>query len=135
VTLQSTNPGASIYFTLDGSLPTSSSLLYSAPFAITSNSVVTASAFQTGFSNSFAASALFTIRPPIYFTTNLGFSNTVFQLQVSGLAGRSYLLEVSTNLVDWSPLSTNTAPVDLFNLSDTNTLNSRQRFYRISELP
>jgi hypothetical protein len=135
VSLQSTNPGATIYYTLDSSLPTTSSFLYSAPFDVTSNTVVTASAFKTGFVNSFAASALFTIRPSVFFTANLGFSNTVFNLQVSGLAGKSYVLQVSGDLTSWSSVSTNVAPANVFSLSDTNAAAAMQRFYRVIELP
>jgi hypothetical protein len=135
VTLQSTNAGASVYYTLDGTLPTTNSFLYSAPFAVTSNTIVTASAFETGFNNSFASSAQFTIHPPVYFTSSIGFSNSVFELGLSGIAGKSYVLQVSTNLTDWTALSTNIAPSNLFNLSDPNAANFRQRFYRAIELP
>ena len=135
VTLQSTNVGASIYYTLDATLPTINSFLYSAPFPVTSNTIVTASAFETGFNNSFAASAQFTIHPPVYFTSGIGFSNTVFELQLSGTASKSYVLQVSTNLMDWTALSTNIAPGNLFILTDTNAANFQQRFYRAIELP
>ena len=64
-----------------------------------------------------------------------GFSNTVFELKLSGIAGKSYVLQVSTNLTDWLPLSTNTAPSNLFNLADPNAGNFQHRFYRVIELP
>jgi uncharacterized repeat protein (TIGR03806 family) len=135
VTLQSTNLGATYYYTLDSTLPTTNSFLYSTPFAVTSNVTVTASAFEPGYNNSFAATAMFTIRPPVYFTSGGAFSNNVFELQLSGVAGMSYVLQVSTNLTVWSSLSTNTAPANLFNLSDTNTTGFPYRFYRVQELP
>jgi len=126
--------GASVYYTLDATQPTTNSLLYSVPFAVTSNTIVTASAFETGFNNSFAATALFTIRVPVYFTSG-AFTNNVFELQLSGIAGKSYVLQVSTNLTDWTPLSTNTPSSDLFNLTDLNAANFPSRFYRVIELP
>jgi hypothetical protein len=134
VTLQSTNAGDSIYYTLDATLPTTNSFLYSAQFAITSNAVVTASAFHSGFKNSFSASAQFLIRPPVYFTGS-SFSNSVFELQLSGVAGANYVLQVSTNLTDWIPLSTNNAPSNLFYLADPNATNFQRRFYRVFALP
>lgn len=134
VSLQSTNAGTSIYFTLDSTLPTTNSFLYSAPFTVSSNVTVTASAFEAGFKNSFASSAQFLIRPPVYFTGS-AFSNNVFELQLSGVAGSSYALQVSTNLADWASLSTNTAPANVFNLADPGATNFQQRFYRVLELP
>jgi uncharacterized repeat protein (TIGR03806 family) len=134
VTLLSTNVGASIYYTFDGSLPTTNSFLYSAPFAVTSNTLVTASAFQNGYINSFASSAQFIVRPPIYFTS-VGFSNRVFVLGFSGVSGKSYVLSASSNLTTWSDLSTNVAPANLFNLTDPNAGNAQLRFYRVRELP
>ena len=47
VTITSETDGASIYYTLDGSTPTSSSTAYSAPFAITENKTVKAIAIKS----------------------------------------------------------------------------------------
>ena len=40
VTLQSTNNNATLYYTLDGTLPTTNSFLYSAPFVLTNTAIV-----------------------------------------------------------------------------------------------
>ena len=63
------------------------------------------------------------------------FSNGQFQLQLSGLAGKSYWFQASTNLFDWLSLSTNTAPSNLFNLVDPAASNFPYRFYRAIEQP
>ena len=60
VTLQSPDTNAAIYYTLDGSLPTTNSLLYSGAFNLFTNAIVSASAFETNFDNSAAVSAAFT---------------------------------------------------------------------------
>ena len=78
--------------------------------------------------------ASFFVRP-IFFVPGGYFSNGQFQLQLSGLAGKSYLFEASTNLLDWLFLSTNTAPSDLFQLIDPAASNFPYRFYRAIELP
>ena len=136
VSLQSTNGGDLLYYTLDGSLPGTNSFVYSAPFNLTSNATVKANAFKTGFNNSVAATAMFTLHPPFVFNSGGFFSNNIFQMQVSGVAGKNYFLQGSTNLVNWIPLgTTNTAVSNLLYLIDQNATNFTQRFYRAVELP
>jgi len=53
---------------------------------------------------------------------------TVFTL--SGIAGQSYTTEASSNLFNWFPLFTNTAPANVFNVTDFTSTNALQRFYR-----
>ncbi len=53
-------PNAEIHYTLDGSSPTKSSALYTAPFTISATTVVMARAFVNGIDDSIAASATFT---------------------------------------------------------------------------
>ncbi len=59
VTLSSTTAGASIYYTLDGTTPTTSSILYTGPFTLTNNVLVQALAAAPGAVNSSVASASF----------------------------------------------------------------------------
>ena len=61
------------------------------------------------------------------------FTNGQFWLQLSGVAGRTYLLQGSTNLVNWITLNTNLAPTNVFNLKDPGASNFPQRFYRAIE--
>jgi LruC domain-containing protein len=61
VTLACSTSGASIYFTMDGSEPTTSSTLYTAPFTISKSLIVKAKAFKTNSIPSDTASAKFEI--------------------------------------------------------------------------
>jgi uncharacterized repeat protein (TIGR03806 family) len=131
VVLQSTNNNATLYYTLDGSLPTTNSFLYSAPFVLTNDTTVTANAFWTGFNNSVTVNALFIIQPSIFFTSMAFITNNAFQLGLSGVPGNSYVLQATTNFVNWTSLSTNLAPTNLFNLYDPNATNFPYRFYRV----
>jgi hypothetical protein len=64
VTLQTSTPGASIYYTTDGTVPIAGHAgIYTGPVTLTSSSVVKATAFKTGYNASSEASATFTIVP------------------------------------------------------------------------
>ncbi len=60
VTLASATEGAVIYYTLDGSEPTTSSILYSSPLQLTNTATIKAKGFLGGFSPSASSSATFT---------------------------------------------------------------------------
>jgi hypothetical protein len=88
-----------------------------------------ANEYETNFNNSVAASALFIIQP--FMITGTGFTtNNTFEIQLSGSAGASYVLEATTNLMDWIPISTNPAGGSLFDLVDPGASNYSYRFYR-----
>lgn len=58
------------------------------------------------------------------------FTNGQFQLTVNGIAGQTYATESSSNLVNWSAISTNLAPSNSFNVVDPSATNPTVRFYR-----
>lgn len=132
VAISHSDPNALLYFTLDGTLPTGSSTLYTAPLTLTSNATITVSAFENGFNNSVATSAIYFVRPPVIFTGGY-FTNQQFTLPISGVAGKTYILQATTNFTDWVSLSTNVPGSNLFMLMDTNTLGIPFRFYRAVE--
>ena len=133
VTLQAPDTNAALYYTLDGTLPTTNSFLYSAPLLLTNSVTLTANAFETNFNNSVAASALFIVEPGIIFTST-GFSPTgAFQLGFAGVPGGDYVLQATTDLSDWTSIATNQATNDLFELFDPNATNFPYRFYRVLE--
>jgi len=129
ITLSAPDPNAAVYYTLDGTLPTTNSLLYSGGFNLTSNATVSANAFETNYVNSVAASALFLVQP-LQFTAET-FSNGLFQLQFLGAAGSNYVLEASTDMRHWTPLATNPATTNWLNFSDPQSSNYPDRFYRM----
>src|SRR5262249_16334502 len=59
ITLSDTDPAASLYYSLDGSTPTSNSIPYTAPFTITHSAGVHVQAFKPGYVPSTVASATF----------------------------------------------------------------------------
>jgi hypothetical protein len=130
VTLLAPHTNAVLYFTVDGSLPTTNSFRYSGVFTLTTNATVSANAFEPGFNNSVATSALFLVEP-LYFTSAGFLSDRQFQISVSGAAGSNYVLQATTNFVTWTPISTNAALANLFNLVDPRATNYPYRFYRV----
>jgi hypothetical protein len=134
MTLGSATPSARIYYTLDGSVPTTKSLVYLGPVVLTNSTMLKAKAVRGGAVDSPIATATFLITParPVLFAF---FTNGLFQLQLSGSPGKTYVLQGSTDLVNWSSLSTNLAPATLFNLTDPGAANFRYRFYRSLQLP
>ena len=71
-------------------------------------------------------------QPPMILTDDgqLGFTNGYFGFNVEGQAGQVVVFEVSTNLVDWVPLQTNTVGSGPLYFSDSDTTNLPRRFYR-----
>ena len=134
VTVHHSDTNATIRYTLDNSLPTTNSPIYTGPLVFTNDTTLLAKAFEPGFNNSVAAAALFTVRQPIYFTA-AGYFAGRFDLQLSGLAGKTYLFQATTNFSSWVSLSTNIAPANIFNLLDPGASNYPYRFYRVIELP
>ncbi len=135
VSLQPPDTNATLYYTLDGSLPTPASLAYAGPFVLTKSATVTVNAWEAGYTNSVATSSLFAVQPPVVFTGAYAWTNGGFAAQVAGVAGKSYVLQSSCNLVNWVSLSTNVAPVTPFFLLDPAAPAGRARFYRCYQQP
>jgi len=62
VSITDATPGAAIFFTTDGSAPTASSPVYSAPFSLNSAATVKAMATAASYTNSSVASSAFSFR-------------------------------------------------------------------------
>jgi len=59
-----------------------------------------------------------------------GFQSNCFTFNLAAVAGQTVIIEASTNLVNWSALSTNTLESGLFLFSDPTSTNFLERFYR-----
>jgi uncharacterized repeat protein (TIGR03806 family) len=132
VTVQAPDTNATIYYTLDGSLPTTNSILYEGPLNLTTSATVTANAFETGYVNSVAVSGVFTVVPPLYSFFAPSFqTNGAFQMQFWGPAGATYILETSSDLVNWTAVSTNVPTSAPFTLVDPAANTAAYRYYRV----
>ncbi|HEY3855972.1 MAG TPA: chitobiase/beta-hexosaminidase C-terminal domain-containing protein [Verrucomicrobiae bacterium] len=133
LTLLPPDTNATIYYTLDGTLPTTNSILYSGPFKLSFSAVVTANAFETNYVNSIAVSGNFTIDSPQYnFTEPTLLGDGTFQVEFWAPVGQTYILESSTDLLNWNPVSTNQPVTVPFTLADPNAQGAPYRFYRVT---
>jgi hypothetical protein len=70
---------------------------------------------------------------PVSFTSASFSSNGAFQLGFPGVSGINYVLQATTNLIDWTSLTTNQASNNFLDLLDPNALDFSRRFYRVLE--
>ncbi len=87
VTIGDSTNGAVIYYTLDGSAPSTSSLPYNGSITIEANTTVRAIAVAVDYSNSAPASAKFTIEPFV--------ATPEFSLPAGGIYGAGQLMTIS----------------------------------------
>jgi hypothetical protein len=74
VTISDVTPGTTIYYTTDGTLPTTSSPVYSGPITVSSTQTIQALAVESGFTPSSVSNSTYTLQTGISFPT--GFSGT-----------------------------------------------------------
>jgi hypothetical protein len=61
---------------------------------------------------------------------SVGTSDNCFQMRLVGVAGSNYVIQASTDMVNWVPIATNTPATGLWNFTDGQSTNFVRRFYR-----
>ncbi|HVM51373.1 MAG TPA: choice-of-anchor D domain-containing protein [Candidatus Acidoferrum sp.] len=141
-TVQNTGGG-----TLSGSASVSApfSIVSGSPYSLTANQSTTLTvrysptsagsnsqmvSFSGGGDASRRVSGLALSVPPLQMT-GMALSNGVFRFVLTGPAGSNYVVHLSSNLLNWSPLSTNVIPSGGWvTITDPSTTNKPRRFYR-----
>jgi hypothetical protein len=135
VSLGSPDGIATVYYTLDGSLPSTNSLIYFAPFTLTNTTTVNANAFEDGYINSVASGGVYNVLPGVILTSANAVGDGRFQAVMQGVPGRSYVLESTTNFTEWVMLGTNSAGDGTLYFTDPLLPAAPLRFYRVLQLP
>lgn len=106
VAISDATPGATIYYTLDGSTPTTSSTQFSGPFVVNVTTTVKALAAAAGYDNSSVASATYTIGPIITaISPTSGVTGTVVTITGTGFGGTQGNSTVTLNGTAGTPTS------------------------------
>ena len=94
VTISDPTPGAAIYYTTNGTTPTTASTVYSGAITVNSSENLEAMAVATGYSASPVATAVYTIGSTTTFTTLVSFNGTdganTSRALIQGLDGNLY---------------------------------------------
>ncbi len=96
VTITDSTPGAAIYYTTDGSQPTTSSATYSSSFVISSTTTVKALAIAAGYSASAISSSVITIQTAAAINYGSGFGTAGLALNGSAAINGTRLRLTST---------------------------------------
>lgn len=127
ITMTSATPGSTIYYTTDGSTPTTASAVYASPIAVASTVTLKAIANASGFTPSATATAAYTISAASGTVWNAADAGTNYTLDAS----KRTLSAPTGNLVyvraGTAPITTNTAVELLFN-GDAGAANSYSSF-------
>jgi polygalacturonase len=111
VALADTTPGAAIYFTTDGTSPTTASARYSVPLPVNATTTIEAMAAASGYSNSAVVSGTYTITGAAPVSVNLsavanvhGLVNNGSPVSGGGLdgSGHAYSESLTGNSISWS---------------------------------
>jgi plastocyanin len=105
------------------------------PYNFTANSLVAGNYSFTAVAKNNQGGASTSAVVSVFVLTNAILSNPIFtsgqfQVTINGITGQTYATETSSNLIDWSAISTNVAPGNSFNVVDPSATNSATRYYR-----
>ena len=130
VTLSCATAGATIRYTTDNTEPNESSTAYTSSIGVSTTTTIKAKAFKSGWTASATVTGSYTITTPRQLT-GMGLSNGVFRFFLNGPVGSNYVIQVSSNWVNWSLLGAYAIPAGgSVPVTDAAAGFSSRRFYQ-----
>lgn len=93
VSISDASPGATIYYTTNGTYPNSTSSIYSGPITVSSTETLEAIAVASGFTVSPAATATYTITAPV--TPSFAITGTSISVNPGAITGNTSIITVT----------------------------------------
>nr|MCR5401566.1 chitobiase/beta-hexosaminidase C-terminal domain-containing protein [Treponema sp.] len=125
ITITCSTDGADIYYTTDGTIPTISSELYTAPFTITSTTTVKAIAVKTGYNNSGVESTKFTHNVPTCKNPVFSGDTTFTTSTTVSISCDTVGATIRYTLDGTIPTESSTAYTSSFTLTETKTVKAK----------
>jgi hypothetical protein len=125
VTISDATPGATIYYTTDGSAPTTGSTKYTGAINVTQTETINAIAVVSGLSNSGVASATFTLNLPLTQTPVISLaSGTYTSVQTVKISDSTLGSKIYYTIDGSTPTTSSTQYKTPLTLSSSETLNA-----------
>jgi hypothetical protein len=124
VTLSTTTGGATIYYTTDGSTPTSSSTVYSSPITVSATTTLKTYASASGMTDSSVASATYTIAPAVATPTFSPAAGTYTSVQSVTIASTTSGATIYYTTDGSSPTTSSTLYSTSITVSTNTTVNA-----------
>jgi Chitobiase/beta-hexosaminidase C-terminal domain len=125
VTISDATPGATIYYTTDGTAPTTSSMKYAGAITVSSTETISAIAVATGVSNSSVATATYTLNLPLTTTPTISVaSGTYTSIQTVKISDGTLGSKIYYTTDGSTPTTSSTQYKSPITVSTSETLNA-----------
>jgi hypothetical protein len=125
VTISDTTPGATIYYTTDGTTPTTASTKYTGAITVSSSETINAVAVVSGLSNSAVASGVYTLNLPLAQTPAISVpTGTYTSIQTVKITDATLGAKIYYTLDGSTPTASSTLYKSALTVSTSETLNA-----------
>ena len=124
VTISTSTPSASIYYTTDGTTPTASSTVYSSPISVPSTQTLQAIAAATGMTNSSVSTAAYTISTMAATPTFSPVGGTYSSAQTVTISTTTPSATINYTINGTTPTTSSTVYAGPITVSATETVNA-----------